>query len=295
MGERLREIRAADGRTLGVAQWGDLQGTVIFSLHGTPGSRLGRPPDEEALRRIGARVITYDRPGYGASDRQPGRRIVDCVLDVEVIADALGVERFAVTGGSGGGPHALAVAARRPDRVARAECLVGAAPPDAAGLDWFAGMDPENVKEFGWARQGEQVLHRELEAQAAEDLERISADPSKLLSEDWQLDAADRRVLARDDVQRMIAEMVREAYRPGVWGWVDDDLAMLEPWGFDVAEVDVPVIVRYGAKDVLVPAAHGAWLAANVPNAEVVVNDDAGHLTDPDTRLGHLAELIAAR
>jgi pimeloyl-ACP methyl ester carboxylesterase len=295
MGERLREVQAVDGRTLGVAQWGDLQGTVIFSLHGTPGSRLGRPPDEDALRRIGARVITYDRPGYGASDRQPGRRIVDCVPDVEAIADALGIEHFAVTGGSGGGPHALAVAARRPERVARAECLVGAAPPDAAGLDWFAGMDPENVKEFGWARQGEQVLHRELEAQAAEDLERISADPSKLLSEDWQLDAADRRVLARDDVQRMIAEMVREAYRPGVWGWVDDDLAMLEPWGFDVAEVDVPVLVRYGAKDVLVPAAHGAWLAANVPNAEVVVSDDAGHLTDPDARLGHLAELIAAR
>jgi pimeloyl-ACP methyl ester carboxylesterase len=293
MGERLREVRTADGRTLGVAQWGDLEGSVIFSLHGTPGSRLGRHPDEEALRRIGARVVTYDRPGYGASDRQPGRRVVDCVADVEAIADALGIERFVVTGGSGGGPHALAVAARLPARVARAECVVGIAPPDAAGLDWFAGMDPENIKEFGWAQQGEQVLHQELETLATVDLKRISADPSKLLSEDWQLDAADREVLARPDMQQVMGEMIREAYRPGVWGWVDDDLAMLQPWGFDLAEVNVRITVRYGAKDVLVPAAHGAWLAAHLPDAEVVVSDDSGHLTDPDTRLQQLTDLIA--
>lgn len=293
VGERLRAVVAADGRTLGVAQWGDLGGAPVFSLHGTPGSRLARPPDEDAVGGAGIRVITYDRPGYGASDRQPGRRVVDCVNDVEVIADALGVQRFAVTGGSGGGPHALAVAARLGDRITHAECAVGIAPIDAAGLDWLSGMDPENVKEFGWAEQGEQVLHRELSRAAAEDLERIDAEPSKLLSDEWQLDAADRQILARTDVQSVMVEMSREAFRPGVWGWVDDDLAFMTPWGFDLAEIQVPVTVRYGAKDVLVPASHGAWLAEHVPGAQPSVDQDAGHLVDPERRLEQLRSLAA--
>ncbi len=293
MVERLRTVTAADGRSLGVAQWGDPSGTPVLSLHGTPGSRLGRHPDEQAVGRAGINLITYDRPGYGASDRNPGRRVVDCVGDVQRIVDALGVARFAVTGGSGGGPHALAVAAGLPDRVAVAACVVGVAPFDASGLDWTAGMDPENVTEFGWARQGEQELHSKLAAMAAADLERMTADPAKAFSDDWELADADRQVLARTDVQRVMVESVREAFRRGVWGWVDDDLAFLKPWGFDLTEVRVPVTVRYGRKDVLVPAAHGAWLADHLPGAAVVVDDDAGHLAGPEVILERLVALAA--
>ncbi|HST81463.1 MAG TPA: alpha/beta fold hydrolase [Kineosporiaceae bacterium] len=293
MGESLCLVAAADGRSIGVAQWGDPRGTPVLSLHGTPGSRLSRPPDEQALRHAGIHLITYDRPGYGASDRAPGRRVVDCVGDVEAIIEALGIARFAVSGRSGGGPHALAVAARLPDRVALAECVVGAAPFDASGLDWTAGMDAENVEEFAWVRQGEQVLHRELARVAAADLERMTADPAKVFSDDWQLADADRQVLARSDVQRVWVEAMREAHRPGVWGWVDDDLAFLEPWGFDVNEIRVPVTVRYGRQDVLVPAAHGAWLADHVPGADVVVDDQAGHLVGPEVTLARMAVLAA--
>jgi pimeloyl-ACP methyl ester carboxylesterase len=293
MGEKLRTVTVADGRSLAVAQWGDPDGTPILSLHGTPGSRLLRPQDEDAIRRAKINLITYDRPGYGASDRVPGRRVVDCVPDVEAIVDALGVSRFGVTGRSGGGPHALAVAARLPDRVAVAECVVGAAPFDAADLDWTAGMDEENVTEFGWARQGEQVLHQHLVPVAAADLQRMTADPAKVFSEDWQLADADRQVLARDDVQRVLVEAVQEALRPGVWGWVDDDLAFLRPWGFTVTEIRVPVTIRYGNRDVLVPAAHGAWLAGHVSGAEVIVDDGAGHLANPETVLERLTILAA--
>ena len=293
MGEGLRTVKVADGRSLAVAQWGDPDGTPILSLHGTPGSRLLRPPDEDTIRRAKINLITYDRPGYGASDRVPGRRVVDCVADVEAIVDALGVSRFAVTGRSGGGPHALAMAARLPDRVAVAECVVGAAPFDTADLDWTAGMDEENVTEFGWARQGEQVLHQHLVPVAAADLQRMTADPAKVFSADWQLADADRQVLARDDVQRVLVEAVQEALRPGVWGWVDDDLAFLRPWGFAVTEIRVPVTIRYGSQDVFVPAAHGAWLAGHVPGAEVVVDDGAGHLTNPETVLERLTILAA--
>ena len=69
---------------------------------------------------------------------------------------------------------------------------------------------------------------------------------------------------------------------PGSGGWVDDDLAFVKPWGFDIAEIEVPVEVRYGARDVLVPAAHGAWLGGKVPGAVVVVEESEGHLGDPD-------------
>lgn len=294
MAHRLTTITASDGRTLGVAEWGDPDGTALFGLHGTPGSRFGRPPDEAGLARAGLRLVTYDRPGYGVSDRRPGRRVVDCVEDVAAIADALGIDRFAVTGGSGGGPHALAVAARLSSRVTAAECWVGAAPFDAEGLDWWAGMDPENVEEFGWAIEGEQVLHDNLARMAQEDLERIAKDPSKILSDDVQLADADRDKLARPDVQRVFVESLRGAYAPGVWGWVDDDLAFVSEWGFGVDEITVPVIVRYGLKDVLVPASHGAWLASHVPGATVFVHSEGGHLSDPDTRIEELRALVAA-
>jgi pimeloyl-ACP methyl ester carboxylesterase len=220
--------------------------------------------------------------------------VADCVGDVSAIADALGIERFAITGGSGGGPHALAVAARLPDRVLRARCVVGVAPFRAEGLDWYAGMDPENVKEYGLAEQGESVLQPTLEQMAADDLERIADDPSKVLSDDWELSDADRAVLADPRLQVVMGEMMREAHRNGVWGWVDDDLAFLEPWGFELTEIRVPVEVRYGAQDVLVPAAHGAWLAAHVPGAEVTVDQGAGHLADPDTTLRLLKSLADA-
>lgn len=294
MAYRLTTIPAADGRALGVAQWGAPDGTPVFTLHGTPGSRYGRHPDEDALVRAGLRVVTYDRPGYGISDRARARRVVDCAADVAAIADALGIERFAVTGGSGGGPHSLAVAARLGDRITAAECVVGVAPFRAEGLDWWAGMDPQNVQEFGWAVEGEQVLHDNLARQAEQDLGRIEQDPSKILSDDWQLADADRAKLARPDVQRVLVEAFRGAYAAGVWGWVDDDLAFLTDWGFSLDEITVPVTVRYGAQDVLVPAGHGDWLASHVPGAKVVVNTDGGHLTDPDTRVEELRALVAA-
>ena len=275
-----RQVVLADGRGLAVAEWGDPGGSPVIQLHGTPGSRFTREPDESRYAEVGARVITYDRPGYGGSDRHRGRRVVDCVDDVLAIADALGFDRFAVVGSSGGGPHSLAVAACVPERVTRAACNVGIVPFDTPGFDWFEGMDPLNIVEFGWALDGEDVLRRELERKAAEMLARVARDPAKVLDDDWQLSDSDRAVLADVEVQKMIREMVTEAFRSDVSGWVDDDLCFARPWGFDVAQIRVPTRVVYGIDDVLVPARHGEWLARHVPNAEVVVEEHRGHLPD---------------
>ena len=280
MGEHALTVRAGDGRTLTVAQWGDLEGFPVFVLHGTPGSRFGRHYDESAYVEVGARVITYDRPGYGGSDRQRGRRVVDCVSDVALIADALGVERFAVTGGSGGGPHSLALAARLPARVTRATCDVGVAPFETPDFDWFEAMDPLNVREFEWALAGEEVLEREYEREAAQMLARVAEDPATMFGEDWQLSEADRAQLAVTERHEVVREMINEAFRTGVWGIVDDMLCITRPWGFDVAEIRVPTRIMYGLTDVLVPRQHGDWLAGHVPNAEVVIEEEAGHLFD---------------
>jgi pimeloyl-ACP methyl ester carboxylesterase len=288
----LQTVTRPDGRTLAFAEWGDPGGVPIVSLHGTPGCRLGRHPDPGKYVEAGARVITYDRPGYGRSDRHAGRVVADCAGGVAAIADSLGIDRFAVVGGSGGGPHALAVAALLGERVLRARCVVGIAPYGAEGLDFLAGMDPNNVTEFGWALAGDAVLVPNLEAELAAMGERVAADPSKILGDDWDLAEADRAVLGRADMGAVIRASTAEIVRGGVWGWVDDDLAFTRPWGFDLASVAVPVEVRYGTEDVLVPAAHGAWLAARVPGARAVVEPGQGHLSDPDRILETLHWLV---
>jgi pimeloyl-ACP methyl ester carboxylesterase len=288
MGEPLNRVTAPDGRTLAFAVWGDPDGFPVVQLHGTPGCRLERWPDEELYRGLGVCLVTHDRAGYGRSDRRAGRRVADEADDVLALADHLGFERFGVTGGSGGGHHALACAALLADRVVRAACVVGPAPLGTPGLEqdtWFAGQDPWNVKEFGWAMQGEATLRPELEKELAGMAERVAVDPSTILG-DIDLSDTDRAELERPERMQIIRESITEQAATGVDGWVDDDLASVAPWGFDVSRITVPVLVRYGITDVLVPPAHGEWLAANVPNCVVKVDDDAGHLgSDPEQEI----------
>jgi pimeloyl-ACP methyl ester carboxylesterase len=280
-----------NGRRVAYETWGDPDGLPIFDIHGTPGGRLIRYPDNDRLAETGALVITYDRAGYGLSERHPGRSVVDCVPDVVAIVDDLGIDRFTVTGGSGGGPHCLAVAARLPERVIRCRCIVGVAPYNTEGLDWLDGMDPENIKEFGWALEGEERLRTELEREAATMIERAESDPARLLGE-FELSEADRAALENPIIQRVIRESTPEMFVNGVWGWVDDDLAFLKPWGFDISEIEVATEVWYGETDVLVPATHGRWLAANVPGAEVVIQHDEGHMGNPDEILNRIRRLV---
>ena len=287
------KVVVGDGRELAYAQVGDPQGPPVFVLHGTPGSRLSSLLQiPSRVEEAGLNVITYDRPGYGLSTRHPGRVVVDCVGDVEAIADELGLERFAVAGASGGGAHALAVGARLPGRVDRVLCAVGGAPFKARDLDWFEGMDPTNVREFGWALDGEEVLARELQRESEQILNSLADDDPTAILSDVELAPADRAVLQDEHLRSGLGLSMREALRQGVSGWVDDDLAFITPWGFDVEELEVPVEIRYGTHDVLVPAAHGAWLAAHVPNASVTVDREAGHLVTPTEHLERLRALV---
>jgi pimeloyl-ACP methyl ester carboxylesterase len=174
------------------------------------------------------------------------------------------------------------VAAGLPDRVTRVACIVGVAPYDELGEQWYDGMDPENVKEFGWALSGEATLETELTQTAAEMLKRIDTDPATVLG-DFDIPAEDRAILGRADIAKVMSEALHECVRNGIWGWADDDIAFTQPWGFDPASIAVPAAVWWGAKDVLVPAHHGDWLARTVPGALARIDDGSGHMADPDT------------
>lgn len=287
MTENLSTLALPDGRTLGFAEWGDPAGSPIVAIHGTPGCRLNRHPSNEVIAATGARLVTYDRPGYGASDRDRGRIVNSCVADVEAIADHLGFDTFAVTGGSGGGPHCLAVAAGLPDRVTRVACIVGVAPYDALGDAWYDGMDPENVKEFGWALEGEATLEVELAKETAAMLERIAVDPANILG-DFEIPESDRAILGRPDIAKVMTEAITECVRNGIWGWADDDIAFTKPWGFDLSTISVPAAVWWGSQDVLVPPSHGEWLARTIPAALTKIDTSGGHQADPDKHIQDL-------
>ena len=279
---RQQTVPTPDGRTLGVAEYGPPDGFPIFNLHGTPGARYGGPPVEhpDLYEDRSVRVISYDRPGYGLSTRHRGRTVADAATDVACIADHLGIDRFAVTGGSGGGPHCLAVAALLPERVTRVACVVGVAPFGEGGLPheaWLAGMTQGNVDEFTWSLGGETALRQNLEPLAAGELERVVDDPANMLGDEYELSAGDKAIMADPRRHERMTRGVQESYRSGIDGWIDDNIVFVQPWGFTVDAITAPAMVWFGVEDTLVPAAHGEWLAQHVPGA-AVVRMNGGHM-----------------
>jgi pimeloyl-ACP methyl ester carboxylesterase len=226
------------------------------------------------LYRLGIRLIAFDRPGYGASDRLPDRRVADAAADVEAIADALGLDEVSVVGRSGGGPHALACAALLPHRVVRAAVLVGLAPWRATGLDWFAGMAESNVREYTSAASRQGVLALTLESRSR----RIREDPASLVADlRWELPESDRQVIADATIRSMLVSNFREALVSSAHGWLDDALAFCRDWGFRPEDIQVPVLLWHGEDDVFSPVGHSRWLAERIPTARMVVEPGAAH------------------
>ena len=169
-----RDVETSDGRVLHTYDTGGGDVTVVWH-HGTP--NIGLPPEPlfDDSARLGIRWVSYDRPGYGGSTPNPGRDVASAASDTAAVADALGVERFAVMGHSGGGPHALACAALLGDRVLRMVSGAGLAPFDAEGLDWFAGMGESSAASLRAAAAGREAKER-FEAEAEGEPDFVEAD-----------------------------------------------------------------------------------------------------------------------
>jgi pimeloyl-ACP methyl ester carboxylesterase len=278
-------ITTPDGRTLAVRDHGPAAGRPILVHNGTPNSRLLYEPDVSRATAAGVRLISYDRPGYGDSDRQPGHSVADCAADVRAIAAALEIERLPVWGISGGGPRALACAALLGELVPAVGVLASPAPYGAQGLDYYAGMGELNVEDS-------RLLHSDLDAARvkawADRDEMLVADATQTLEIlRTLLSPVDRTVLSGGLVDYLM-EADRIGLAPGADGWCDDAIALESSWGFSVADIRTPVLLRHGREDRFVPFAHGEWLAARIPGVEAHLTDDDGHLSLTVRHLDHL-------
>ncbi|MEV4532569.1 alpha/beta hydrolase [Asanoa sp. NPDC049518] len=253
------DLDLGGGQNLHVYDTGQAAEHTVFWHHGTP--NLGAPP--EPLFDDAIRWVAYDRPGYGGSTRMPGRDVASAARYTVAIADLLGLDRFAVVGHSGGGPHALAVAALLPDRVTAV--LVGSslAPWGADGLDWFGGMAPGAAASLQAALAGREAR------------EDFGANPST--DPDIGFVDADEDALATD--WSWVMDVVRPAVAQGPLPAADDDLAYLAPWGFDPASVTAPALLLAGTRDRMVPPTHSAWLAQRIPGASYQPSDVDGHVS----------------
>jgi pimeloyl-ACP methyl ester carboxylesterase len=285
-------VRTARGRKLQVREEGDPKGRPVFALHGTPGSRVLYGPIAADAEKKRIRLISYDRPGYGGSTPQPGRRIGDTADDVAAIADALRIDRFGVWGHSGGGAPALACAARLEGRVVGACSLSGVAPYPAEGLDWLAGTGELNVDDFQLMirdrKTWESKSRKDRDEMLGWDAPKLRAGFASLCSE------VDRRALT-DEVVSFLLAQGHEGLRPGDEGMRDDSLATIQPWGFDLTKIHVPVQVWHGGQDRFVPITHGQWLAARIPNVDAHLEQDQGHLTVLLNRVPLAQSWLAAR
>ncbi len=270
MPERPLLIEVEAGRNLAVEVVGPADGEPVVFHHGTPSCRLDLPVELADLDRLGIRLISFDRAGYGRSAPQPTRNVASVAADVAAIVDQLGVERFTTIGVSGGGPHALATAAVLGDRVRRVCVSVGLGPVGSDGFDGSEGMLPETREEIMIARGGEAPLRAFVAG---------CSDPEVGL-DGWlrQLPPSDQAVLSRATVRDREQVVAREWQALSLDGWVHDDLALFtRPWGFELTQVKQPTLLVYGDADVLVPLEHGEKLAALLPQATLRIVPGGGH------------------
>jgi pimeloyl-ACP methyl ester carboxylesterase len=288
----VRSLETRDGRTLAVREGGDPNGVPVLMQHGTPGAGVLYGPHEALTREQGIRLLGYDRPGYGGSTRNAGRVIADCAADVDAIADALGLERYATWGISGGGPHALACAALCDERLGAVASLAAVAPFGMEGLDWTANMGQSNIEEFAAVLEGEAAI-RSFEERARE--ETLAATPEQVGSILETLLGPEDRAVLGEGIAAYFLESSRIGLADGVDGWVDDDLAFVEPWGFEVSEINRPVLLLHGDADMFVPVAHGRWLAERIPEVDARIDPKDGHLTLIERRVREVHDWLLAR
>jgi pimeloyl-ACP methyl ester carboxylesterase len=269
-----RTIGLADGRRLVLHDAGSPDGSTALPIvwhHGSPQTGALLDPLVAAGHVLSLRIVSYARPSYGGSSPHRGRDVASAAADVAQLADALGLDRFAVMGASGGGPHALACAALLPGRVIGVATLASPA-PFTEDFDWFAGMvAPGGLRA---ALNGRDERER---FALADEFDRRSFTDA-----DWAALAGTWAALGRD---------AGRAEGEGSEGLVDDDLAIVAPWGFDPGDIGVPVLLVHGGEDRVVPPSHAEALLRAIPTAEQWLRPRDGHVSVLDACFAAMAWL----
>lgn len=285
-----QQFRLPDRRRLGFAEYGELTGKPVFYCHGWPSSRLEPRGFESGISSLGLRLIAPDRPGYGLSTPSPMRTLSDWAADISHLADDLKIERFALLGISGGGPFALACAARIPQRLTSVVLVCSLAPLASPELTrgmvrlhrWlllFAQKAPWLAQKLailflrGFWGKGEQVLPKQAEVRLPE---------------------CDRRALSNPDLREALIASSTEALRCGVRGAASDGLLYARPWDFHLRQIRVPIHLWHGEQDVILPPAMGRYLAAHIPDCRATFCPDDGHFSLPFNKTTEILQVVAA-
>jgi pimeloyl-ACP methyl ester carboxylesterase len=256
------QITLKDGQALSVHDSTNGTAAVVTMLwfHGSPQTGAILEPHLVAAKERQIRWVSYARPSYGGSTDRLGRSVGDAASDVQQVADALGIDRFAAIGASGGGPHALACAALLGDRVWSAATFASLA-PITTDFDWFAGM-AANGPSLRAAQRGR--VARELFEQTAKfDEGSFNAHDYAALNTRWASLSSD----------------VAEASSDGPEGLIADDLAFVSPWGAELAAIRCPVLIAHGGDDRVVPPSHAHRLVENVRDGELWLRPRDGHIS----------------
>jgi pimeloyl-ACP methyl ester carboxylesterase len=263
----------SDGRSLAYAEYGDPHGQPVFFFHGMPGSRLFRPPDN-ITERAGVRLITTDRPGYGRSTYQSGRGFLDWPGDIAQLADRLGLQKFAVTGHSGGGPYVAACAYTLPERVTAAAVLSGAGPVGSPG-----STDGMNATNKMGLRLGRFIPWPLWQALIWVFYHPRVDDPSKLYEcDDGKRPPADDEQLQKSEVRKACILSEVEAFRPGLRGLAWDARLLTRPWGFPLEDIRIPYHLWHGTQDDQASLAMARHVAGIIPTSKITVCENEAHL-----------------
>jgi pimeloyl-ACP methyl ester carboxylesterase len=271
-----QNLTLSNGRIIDLYLGGDPNGHPLVMHHGTPSdSTTFADWNEDCVARH-IRLICMSRPGYAASPRMAGRSVADIAALTAELLDHLGHTEFHTAGWSGGGPHALACAALLADRCRGAAILAGVGPYGEPDLDFLAGMGPENIEEFNASLQGEATLRAWKEANVQSF--RTVTGPELAAAFGGLVPPIDQAELTGPYAEAMAAEM-RRALSCGFDGWIDDDLAFIRPWGFDLATITVSTSIWQGDLDLMVPHQHATWLATHIPAAQLHMVPGHGHIS----------------
>jgi pimeloyl-ACP methyl ester carboxylesterase len=262
-----------DGRALGYAEYGDLSGKPVFFFHGLPGSRRQRHPDDSIAIELGARIIAIDRPGYGLSDFQQGRKLLDWPDDVAQLADALNIQRFAAIGLSGGGPYLLSCAYKMPEHITSATVISGMGPVDSP--EAMKGMMQSMRLGLGLARRVPWAVVR-LALEPTARLVRQNPTVAKKLVP-LSAPQADKKAFARPEIQAIDHEDLVEAYRNGAQGVYWEVVLLANPWGFRLEDIHTKIHLWHGEEDTTVPFTMGRHVARSLSNCEPRYYPDEGH------------------
>jgi pimeloyl-ACP methyl ester carboxylesterase len=265
--------------------------TALLFHHGQPGAALLWDPMVEEAAGYGWPVVMISRAGYASSDRLAGRQVGDVAGDAEAVLDHLGIDEFVTAGWSGGGPHTLACGALLARRCLAVATLAGVAPYGVEGLDWTAGMGPENVAEFSALIAGDPDVDARI-IEVSDVLRTIQADG--LVEMLGGLISEPDTAVIEGALAEFLANWFRLSVSEGPFGYIDDGKAFIGDWGFDVEEMPMPVRVWFGDEDLMVPSSHGEWLAAHVRGARREFRAGEGHISLLPHHIGEIVAGLAA-